>query len=211
MPATQQNGDRDPSMEEILSSIRHIISTEGDAGEGLTPEPSTRPSDAAGGAADADDPASGDPAVFGDDMTEPAAAASTGDATPDPAPEPTEHVDPGGKAEPDFGSGSRNGETLAGEPEPFDTARSGLVSGPAEAASLDALSELQAAMAIGPESASVSASAGGSGRTVEQIAAELMQPMLKEMLKEWLDANLPEMVRNVVEDEVRRLSTRLRR
>ena len=203
MPATQENGDRDPSMEEILSSIRHIISTEGDAGEGLTPEPSTRPS----GAADADDPASGDPAVFGDDMTEPAAAASTGDATSDPAPEPTGHVDPGGEVEPDFGSGSRNGETLAGEPQPFDTARSGLVSGAAAAASLDALSELQAAMSIGPESAS----AGGSGRTVEQIAADLMQPMLKEMLKEWLDANLPEMVRNVVEDEVRRLSTRLRR
>lgn len=207
MPATQQNGDRDPSMEEILSSIRHIISTEGDAGEGLTPEPSTRPSGTAGGAADADDPASGDPAVFGDDMTEPAAAASTGDATSDPAAEPTEHVDLGGEVEPDFGSGSRDGETLAGEPEPFDTARGGLVSGPAEAASLDALSELQAAMAIGPESAST----GGSGRTVEQIAAELMQPMLKEMLKEWLDTNLPEMVRNVVEDEVRRLSTRLRR
>lgn len=207
MPATQENGDRDPSMEEILSSIRHIISTEGDAGEGLTPEPSTRPSGAAGGAADAGDPTSGDPAVFRDDMNEPAAAASTGDATSDPAPEPAEPVDPDGEVEPDFGAVSRNEETLAGEPEPFDAARSGLVSGAAEAASLDALSELQAAMSIGPESAS----AGGSGRTVEQIAADLMQPMLKEMLKEWLDTNLPEMVRNVVEDEVRRLSTRLRR
>ena len=42
------------------------------------------------------------------------------------------------------------------------------------------------------------------GRTIENLAAELMKPMLRE----WLDANLPEIVEDAVRAEVRRLARR---
>jgi hypothetical protein len=41
-----------------------------------------------------------------------------------------------------------------------------------------------------------------SGITVEDLVVEALRPMLKE----WLDGHLPELVRSLVEREIRRLS-----
>ena len=45
---------------------------------------------------------------------------------------------------------------------------------------------------------------GGSGKTVEDIVKEMLRPMLKE----WLDRNLPQMVERFVEREIVRLTRR---
>jgi len=45
------------------------------------------------------------------------------------------------------------------------------------------------------------------GRTVEQLAAELMRPILKE----WLDQNLPSMVERLVRAEIKRLAEQSQR
>ncbi len=42
------------------------------------------------------------------------------------------------------------------------------------------------------------------GKTVEQMAREVMRPLIKE----WLDANLPEIVERLVQREIERLSRR---
>ncbi len=44
----------------------------------------------------------------------------------------------------------------------------------------------------------------GQGKTLEDIVTELLQPMVKE----WLDANLPAIVEEKVEDEVQRVARR---
>ncbi|HAA93780.1 MAG TPA: DUF2497 domain-containing protein, partial [Rhodospirillaceae bacterium] len=40
------------------------------------------------------------------------------------------------------------------------------------------------------------------GLTVEQLAEELLRPMLRE----WLDANLPDMVERLVQKEIQRMA-----
>jgi cell pole-organizing protein PopZ len=42
-----------------------------------------------------------------------------------------------------------------------------------------------------------------SGNTVENLVQELLRPMMKE----WLDANLPKIVQQAVEKEVRRIAS----
>lgn len=46
--------------------------------------------------------------------------------------------------------------------------------------------------------------AASSGRTVEELAAELMRPMLKQ----WIDAHLHDLVERMVAEEVRRVTRR---
>lgn len=75
--------------------------------------------------------------------------------------------------------------------------------GPTEDGILSAEARRAAARALGglpaPEAAP-----GDGGRTIEELAAALMKPMLRE----WLDANLPEIVEDAVRAEVRRLARR---
>jgi cell pole-organizing protein PopZ len=65
-----------------------------------------------------------------------------------------------------------------------------------------------AATATSAAFAGLSAALGQSrieGRTLEDIVKELLRPMLKE----WLDQNLPPLVEKIVREEVERLSRRL--
>ena len=75
-----------------------------------------------------------------------------------------------------------------------------LVSAPAEAATRSALDALASAVAT-PD---VKKTAIATGVTVEQLASDLLRPMLKE----WLDAHLPEIVERVVAKEVARITKR---
>jgi cell pole-organizing protein PopZ len=68
---------------------------------------------------------------------------------------------------------------------------------------LDAQSARQAASAFGALEENVRISSG-SGRTIE----DLVEAMLAPMLKEWLDQNLPRIVEDKVEEEVRRIARR---
>lgn len=169
----------EPTMEEILASIRRII-------------------------ADDDAPASGsEPAAAQDDVLD-----LTDFAEPEPAPAAAEAFDPFDDlpAEPappqvieDLMILDRDEPAPAPAPAPV-AAPIGetLLAAPAAAAASSAFSRLSS---IG---AAPMAATGIGGMTVEALARELLRPMLKE----WLDANLPGIVEAAVEAEVARVAGR---
>ena len=81
------------------------------------------------------------------------------------------------------------------EPEPV-LADDNLVSDDTEAASVASLAALNAAVASNIVTDVI------GGRTVEQLCAELIRPLLRD----WLDQNLPTMVETMVQAEISRLS-----
>ena len=252
----------EPSMDEILASIRRIISEEDDG----TPEVPVRRklealelteeasgADAPEAEADGGEPVAAEaPEVPGgsDHVTEaaartPAAKPEAEAPAPEAAPEPaapeavaTEAAEPakddalddfdplpeepargeasmepaavahdaGQVTDATFGAAPAEPATdAAPHPEPEAKAVSA-----APAASVDAVSVAvseavagQAASAFGALEENVRLSAG-SGNTIE----DLVQAMLRPMLKDWLEANLPRIVEDKVEEEVRRIARR---
>ncbi|HEY1751101.1 MAG TPA: DUF2497 domain-containing protein [Caulobacteraceae bacterium] len=170
----------EPTMEEILASIRRIIS-EDDAPaepEAAAPEP------------------------------EPAAAFEPAhDPEPEPEPEPahedvlelTERVEP--PEEPAETVGDLDVYTKAPEPEPPPPAppppvsarepEETLVSAPAASIAAGHFSQLSAAIAM-----------PGAGVTLEDVVRELLRPLLKS----WLDEHLPRIVEAKVAEEVERIA-----
>jgi uncharacterized protein len=171
-------GQHEPSMEEILASIRRIISEDNEAPEG-------------GAAADANPAAPPDP------------AAATSTAAPAEEDDILELTDVIGEDEPV--ANSSEAAELAGaapaaqlEPEPADAAEAArLLSSTTAAASVAALSQL----VNRPRDRSGELPLGNADRTLEDVVRELMRPMLKG----WMDDNLPALVERLVRDEITRL------
>jgi len=188
---------QEPTMEEILASIRRIIS-EDDA-------PAAEAAPAA-----AESPPENEPAPMPDPEPEPAEAVkeeaileltdryeppvveSIGDldisAAEDPEPEP-------------FPTALQPEPRPAyAEPAPSETSApvESLVGASAAASAASAFAGLSASLAR-PEPAAL---AGGSGPTIDALARELLRPMLKE----WLDENLPGIVEAAVRKEVERIA-----
>src|SRR5579862_913872 len=188
----------EPSMEEILASIRKIISEDGDAA-----------------AAPADDVL-----VLTDEVDEDGAPAKPVAAEPPPppaatfAPEPPSPPPPPlardeprvqlAEPEPEF-------EPVAAEPPPAPEPPPAaavppqefgrrLISDTTAAASLAALSELVNRSHREPDIESLPL--GNVNRTLEDITRELLRPILKS----WLDDNLPEFVERIVREEIGRLA-----
>ena len=214
----------EPSMEEILASIRRIISEEG---TDAAPEGEA----AAGEAAPAD---SADPADDVLELTEvveepppapapkkpapaPAPAASAQDdidaimngmfdepAVPEAEPEaePADEPEPEAAFEPEP-------EPVAAAPEPTRPVLRAVENTPA----MPDMERIVSDAAAGAASAAFAGLAGvrrshpdgwpiGMGNTVEDLVRELMRPMLKE----WLDANLPGIVDRLVRQEIERIA-----
>ena len=177
-------------MEEILASIRRIISEDDAPAAEAAPPPASEPEPAP------EPPAAFEPAPEPEPEPEPAhddvleltdkigePDASVGDldvyARPEPAPPPP-------RPEP----------VAAAPPPPPLAPEEGLVSEPAA---------FQAASAFGSLSAHIAMPA--PGRTLEDVTRELLRPLLKA----WLDENLPRIVEAEVAKEVERISrTRVR-
>lgn len=184
---SDKNAQQDPSMEEILASIRRIITedeaVEGDsAGDGKGGEVAAGEDDQGGGDG-------GDDAVDSEDVLELTQMVqedgSTVDLTEETEPEPDPVPDPKPEPEP---------EMAAAE------VTEALISEAVSAASIDNISKLaEAADSVQEVSSSLSFS--GSGRTVEDLVVEMIRPMLRE----WLDENLPATVERIVQKEIRRL------
>ncbi len=182
---------QEPTMEEILASIRRIIS-EDDA-------PAAEAAPAAEESAAAPEPVAPVEAAPGPaeeevleltERYEAPAVESIGDldvsahqepepepfpTSFEPAPEPVHHAAPEAAA-------------------PVET----LVGAGAAASAASAFAGLTASLAR-PEPAAL---VGGSGPTIDALARELLRPMLKE----WLDANLPGIVEAAVRKEVERIA-----
>ena len=190
----------EPTMEEILASIRRIISEDEPAEGEKKPEAEERPviPDADATLSDALPPAVEEEVVEDDDddileLTD----ALEEQPEPEPEPEP--------EAEPEFELAME--EPVYEPPPPTEpprrTDRDGdldrLVSDPTAGVAAAALSSL---------SHSVTQNRGvyiGAGhRTLEDLVKELLRPMLRE----WLDANLPPLVERLVQKEIARISGR---
>ena len=176
---------QEPTMEEILASIRRIISEDEQPAEGAE-APAAEP-DAA--------PAAEAPPPLPEPEPEPVAAA--------PAPEPeleeddddlelTQKVETHGDL--DF---------VAADPEPAPAPPPPMMEAPQPAPAANLVSEhvaAAAASAFGQLSSSLLMPA--EGRTLEDVVREMLRPMLQQ----WLDTNLPGIVQEAVQSEVDRIS-----
>jgi cell pole-organizing protein PopZ len=191
---TQTAKAQEPSMEEILASIRRIIADD-DAkpakGPTGAPEPTPTPKPVANSQDDIDamlaeldgppkatpKPAasqSAAPDVF--DLTE----AMTSQATPAPGPAPSfRTID----ANPDV--------VFANKPEPAPAASDRALISSETVKAVDSAFNTLAHTVIGQ-----------NARTLEDLVREMLRPMLKS----WLDDNLPGMVERIVRAEIERVS-----
>jgi cell pole-organizing protein PopZ len=170
---------QEPTMEEILASIRRIISEDDAPAEpavAAAPPPEPEPvfeEPVEEDVLDLTDPIEPEPAF----EPEPERFESMGDldvyaATPEPAPEP---YTPPPRA-PAFNR---------------DEVAENLVGDHASTLAASAFGSLSAAVLMPRD-----------GRTLEDVVRELMKPLLKE----WLDNNLPRIVEAKVEEEVHRIA-----
>ena len=195
-------------MEEILASIRRIIS-EDDAPAAAAPGAAAEPEPhAANEEAHAEPPPPVHAFDEGDDddvldLTEPAPPLHTFAPAPEPTAilrdEPPEHlgdleVSPRAP-EPAPRPAPPRPEPVAASESHFADEHEGLVSPPAADLAASAFGQLSRTLAMPAE-----------GRTLEDVVRELLRPMLKD----WLDRNLSGIVETAVQAEVERIS-RLRR
>jgi cell pole-organizing protein PopZ len=184
---TAENAQREPTMEEILASIRRIISEEDqpaeEGGDVLELQPSApeaaAPAPAPAPAAKAPEPEPAFELAQHVERHDPPAAHSNDDLMivdeeePEPAPPPPP-------------------KAAATAPQPVHAAaHSGdtLVSGPVATQAAGALGRLMGSMLV------------STGGTLDDVVRELLKPMLKD----WLDANLPAIVESEVAKEIERI------
>lgn len=191
----------EPTMEEILASIRRIISEDGDEVESAEATETEESAEAAEAAEPAEEPeAPAEPEANGQDavddileLTE--EVEDEPEPEPDPEPEPEAETAPEPEPEPEPATEEDAGDRTAAEAvlEEGDSDR--LVSDDAEEKAKASFAELSALLVAGYE---------GSGNTLEGLVRELLKPMLRS----WLDENLPRIVEDAVEREVARISRR---
>ena len=203
---------QEPTMEEILASIRRIISedeapaetaaaapapepeiaAEPEPAPAYAPEPEPEPITPAFAEAPAEEAiAAEDDVLELTDRYEAPEAESIGDLDvaapePEPFPEAPAAVEPAYEAEPEpaYAAPAPSSETLVGDA--------------AAGSAASAFAGLAASLRQ-PEPAPFS---GAAGPTIDELARQLLRPMLKD----WLDANLPAIVEAQVRKEVERIA-----
>jgi cell pole-organizing protein PopZ len=203
---------QEPTMEEILASIRRIISENDDPNAAAVPakpaSPSfaSRPQAADDGVLELTDMVGADGKVVtlsatngtqSVDIPEPRAKEefpTMADPTPEPAPISKPADMPADDVEL---SAPESGSTEAEE---------ALVAAGTAAASASAFAALAGQLSRkSGDSVPVAGSLPiGSGRTLEDLVKEMIRPMLRE----WLDANLPKLVERMVKREIERIALR---
>jgi cell pole-organizing protein PopZ len=175
---------QEPTMEEILASIRRIISEDDAPAEeaGAAPEPASESGSESEPAPVAGDvPAEDDVLELTDPIEPPTPVETLGDIDvypSEPAPEPAPAPTPTSDADPIQGF-SR------------DEVADNLVGDQAASLAATAFGSLSSALLLPKD-----------GRTLEDVVRELLRPLLKE----WLDQNLPRIVETKVEEEVHRIA-----
>ena len=196
----------EPSMEEILASIRRIISEDEPAGDdapaaAAAPEPEPAPAPEP----EPESEPAPEPEPEPESEPEPEADVlkltqkvnedgSVTDLEAVPEEDPADLADTLADAFPDAPAP----EPEAAAPDPDSE---GLVSAPVEAATTGSFSELARAMSASRIDSMVQI---GDGRTLEQIVREALMPEIKA----WLDTNLTALVEQIVREEIKRLVRR---
>jgi uncharacterized protein len=184
-----RGGNNDPSMDDILASIRKIISDD-EARAQVKGQQMASPSGHPAAASSLAEPKRSDDVLLLTDLIEDTQPGAGGASQPVPTP----RIDPVRAAE---------------MPQPsVDPRADGTLLGAAVAgAASSAFARLNQAVqdsVPAPAATDPGPTVGGSGRTVEDLVKEMLRPMLKE----WLDRNLPSMVERYVEREIDRLTRR---
>ena len=175
----------EPSMEDILSSIRKILSEE----DGEVKEPSNNSPIENSVSEPAQEPAQ-------EPITLAESASSMGAQVDQSAPSVNGDQDDGDKGE----SSSLNMDSI---PDPIaemleltpDMIASDILSQPTAHASVDILSELASAIL---DRRDVQVKTGSKELTLESMVREMLKPILRE----WLDRNLPYLIERLVKKEI---------
>lgn len=221
---SNQGTAQEPTMEEILASIRRIISEDTgnedapDSAAAPAPEPEDAPEEEPASTLSAEDEADilelTEPLPEEPLMAEPA-------PEPEPAyvPEPVEEmieddIEFGPEPDPVPEPAPAPEPVVAAAPQPAPPAPAPAVPAQAdtvfEEPAMSAQSqpivsgdaEKAASAAFGALASSLAS--GGEGRTLEEIVSDMLRPMLKE----WLDSNLPPLVERLVAEEIERIARR---
>jgi uncharacterized protein len=178
---------QEPTMEEILASIRRIISEDDAPAAAEASPPAPAPEVMAEAPPPAPEPEPAEEVLDLVDPIKPPAFETHGDldvfAAPEPAPPQPAWVEP--EPAPAFEPAPAPRLTPAYEPA------ESLISPSAAGAAASAFGSLSAAIAM-PKDA----------RSLEDVTRELLRPLLKA----WLDENLPRIVEAKVEEEVQRIA-----
>ena len=199
---SEAKGQNEPSMEEILASIRRIIAEDGEAPPAVPP--AAKP--AAPEPPAPEPPAAAAPAnAAGDEILDLTEVAEPEPAPPPPPPEPRVAAPPPPPPSPPEPPAARAPEPPPRMPEPEfereppargDEAER-LVSDATAAASVAALSQLTSLNERLDDDVEI----GAGHRTLES----LVRAMLKPLLRDWLDAHLPGLVERLVREEIARM------
>jgi cell pole-organizing protein PopZ len=174
----EDTGSADPSMEEILASIRKIISDDAPPAE-AAPAPAETPVIPSPTPVMADNDVVELTQMIQDDGSLVDLTEISQEPPPPPPPLP---------------------------PEPAPVANETLISHPVAQSAASSLSALANTVEIERLASSPlnNTSLGNGGRTLEDMVIELMRPLLKD----WLDQNLPIIVDRLVQKEIERISRR---
>ena len=195
--ATEEDG-QDPSMEDILTNIRDILTEE--EAEMATAKTASEP----GPDLSPDPDLSLDPDLGPD--PEPGPHPEPG---PDPDPGPGSDPDPAPRSDPEtfFNEEPEPGTTFKPEPAPMPPALEAMLeltpdmvarevmSEPTSRVSTDVLSELAAAIL---DRRDMAVDTSSRDMTLEGIVREMLKPILRE----WLDRNLPYLIERLVKREI---------
>ena len=180
---------REPSMEEILSSIRRVIARDESVRSGGAPLPSPLDHVAAELLAPIGEPETGSDDDQDDDVLELTQTSETETDDFDMARQPAATA-----------RGARQADTqVDAHSAPVSDE---LLSPVTAAVSRQSIDALAAALASGREAASAPASVTAGDVTLNALVEAALRPMLKQ----WLDANLPPLVERIVAAEIARIT-----
>lgn len=228
---TEPREQHEPSMEEILSSIRRIIADE-EAEDGTSDDDELGAAEAQAEALNEDADALAKAAEDEEsedvleltrvvrDSGEVVDLKAEGEAAAEPAaegPEPVSEPEPASEPEPEAAAEEVELTPAEEGPTPFTqdqpkqeksavemksaATKGELLSATAASAASGAFAKLSQAFQRTPAEDSV---ADDSGRTVEQFIEDMIRPLLKD----WLDENLPTIVDRLVEKEIHKIARR---
>ena len=194
----------EPSMEEILASIRQIISEDGETSPATRSEGRGKDPAEQDGPPDVDLAAATPPAISRAERSpqqgvsmKPQSAETPGKA-PQPGPSASAPITSTPSAEP-----RRSSETPLPSAQSTPAAKPAPVvqrhSAPEERSLLSDRSNAAVSGAFGTLTHTILAQ---HARTLDDLVAEMLRPMLKE----WLDDNLPPLVERLVKEEIERVS-----
>jgi uncharacterized protein len=207
------SADNDPSMDDILASIRKIISDDEAraqvSGNAVPPvQPANAPIDLRSAAPRTIGNGSREDVLLLTDLIEEPTLSTPQPEPVAPTPIPMQRIDPVSASEmpqPSF-------ETApAPRPVPAPSFEQPLAASSVAGAATSAFDRLnqvveerKAAPAAAAPIAMPAMAIGAGGKTIEDLVKEMLRPMLKE----WIDRSLPPMVEQLVEREIARLTRR---